>query len=245
MMKKIALLSTIALIAGCKNLDSLQLPQQVMQQLPSAIPNSTLSQGNIAAGLRQALNNGVSHQVSKLTAVDGFYKNKLVKIVLPKELQMVNDTLHKVGLGHIAEKGVKALNRSAEDAVKTATPIFVDAIKNISFNDAKSILMGKDYAATLYLQNQTFNKLYRQFNPVIRKSFTKVGADSIWQNVISQYNNIPFVKKVNPDLNDYVTQQALKGVFTMIAEEEKGIRHNLGLRNTRLLKQVFSLQDYK
>ncbi|MBR0572652.1 MULTISPECIES: DUF4197 domain-containing protein [Pasteurellaceae] len=244
-MKKIIILTTITLIAGCKNLENLQLPQQVMQQLPSVMQNTSLSQMDIATALRQALNNGVSHQVSKLTAVDGFYKNKLVKIALPKELQMVNDTLHKVGLGHIAEKGVKALNRSAEDAVKTATPIFVNAIKNISFSDAKNILMGSDNAATQYLQTQTFNQLYRQFNPVIKKSFTKVGADTIWQNVISQYNNIPFVNKVNPNLNDYVTNEALKGVFTMIAKEEQGIRHNVGLRNTRLLKQVFSSQDYK
>ncbi|MDP8033676.1 DUF4197 domain-containing protein [Pasteurella atlantica] len=244
-MKKIVILTTITLIAGCKNLENLQLPQEVMQQLPSVMQNTSLSQMDIATALRQALNNGVNHQVSKLTAVDGFYKNKLVKIALPKELQMVNDTLHKVGLGHIAEKGVKALNRSAEDAVKTATPIFVNAIKNISFSDAKNILMGSDNAATQYLQTQTFNQLYRQFNPVIKKSFTKVGADTIWQNVISQYNNIPFVNKVNPNLNDYVTNEALKGVFTMIAKEEQGIRHNVGLRNTRLLKQVFSLQDYK
>ncbi|MDP8100885.1 DUF4197 domain-containing protein [Phocoenobacter atlanticus] len=244
-MKKIVILTTITLIAGCKNLENLQLPQEVMQQLPSVMQNTSLSQMDIATALRQALNNGVNHQVSKLTAVDGFYKNKLVKIALPKELQMVNDTLHKVGLGHIAEKGVKALNRSAEDAVKTATPIFVNAIKNISFSDAKNILMGSDNAVTQYLQTQTFNQLYRQFNPVIKKSFTKVGADTIWQNVISQYNNIPFVNKVNPNLNDYVTNEALKGVFTMIAKEEQGIRHNVGLRNTRLLKQVFSLQDYK
>ncbi len=244
-MKKIALFTTLALISGCKNLDTLQTAQQVMQQLPSVMQNSTLSQGDIASALRQALNNGVSNQVSKLTSVDGFYKNKLAKIMLPKELQMVSDTLYKVGLGSLAEQGTKALNRSAEDAVKTATPIFVNAIKNISFNDAKNILMGQDNAATQYLQNQTVNQLYRQFNPVIRKSFSKVGADGIWKNIISQYNSIPFVKKVNPDLNDYVTKQALKGVFTMIAEEEKGIRNNVGLRNTDLLRKVFSLQDYK
>ncbi len=244
-MKKIALLTTLALISGCKNLDTLQVTQQVMQQLPTVMPNGSLSQGDIAAALRQALNNGVSHQVSKLTAVNGFYNNKLAKIMLPKELQMISDTLYKVGLGSLAEKGTKALNRSAEDAVKTATPIFVNAIQNIKFTDAKNILMGQDYAATQYLQKQTFNQLYRQFNPVIRQSFNKVGADSIWQNIITQYNNIPFVKKVNPDLNDYVTQQALKGVFTMIAQEEKGIRNNVGLRNTKLLQQVFSLQDYR
>ncbi|MDG6882574.1 Uncharacterised protein [Phocoenobacter uteri] len=245
-MKKIIIFTALTLISGCKNLDTLQVTQQVMQQLPSVMQqNTALSQGDIATALRQVLNNGVANQVTKLTAVNGFYNNKLAKIMLPKELQMVSDTLHKVGLGSLAEKGTKALNRSAEEAVKTATPIFVNAIQNIKFADAKNILMGQDNAATQYLQNQTYNQLYRQFTPVIKQSFSKVGADSIWQNIITQYNNIPFVKKVNPDLNDYVAQQALKGVFTMIAQEEKGIRNNVGLRNTKLLQQVFSLQDYK
>lgn len=202
-----------------------------------------LSQDQIGNGLREALDHGVANQVSKLTAVDGFYKNDLVKIVLPKELQKVDKTLRRIGLGSLADQGLMAMNRAAEDAVKTATPIFVDAVKGITFTDAKNILLGSENAATTYLKEKTNSSLYKEFNPVIKKSFTKVGADQIWNTLISKYNGMPFVKKVNPDLTDYVTQEALEGVFTMIAEEEKGIRKKSGLRNTQLLKNVFSLQD--
>jgi len=127
--------------------------------------------------------------------------------------------------------------------VKEATPIFVDAVKDITFNDAKNILLGNDNAATDYLRGKTNQALYNKFNPVIQNSFGKVGADQIWTNIISRYNSIPFVEKVNPDLTDYVTHQALKGVYRMIAVEEKNIRTKFSSRSTDLLKQVFALQD--
>ena len=146
-------------------------------------------------------------------------------------------------LGSLADEGLKVLNRAAEDAVKEATPIFVDAVKNISFADAKTILMGNENAATTYLQNTTSTALYGKFNPVIKNSFTKVGADKVWANIISKYNVIPFVKKVNPDLTDYVTNQAMTGVFKMIAVEEKNIRTNLNSRTSTLLQKVFAMQD--
>jgi hypothetical protein len=214
-----------------------------LQKIASQLPQGGLTQDQIGAGLRQALDNGIQHQVSKLTAKNGFYKNELVKILLPKELQVVDKGLRKIGLSSLADEGIKVLNRAAEDAVKTATPIFVNAVKEITFNDAKNILLGEDNAATSYLQGKTTSALYQKFNPVIKKSFDKVGADKIWANLISKYNSIPFVDRVNPDLTDYVTNQALKGVFTMIAVEEKGIRNKVGLRNTDLLKRVFALQD--
>ena len=158
-------------------------------------------------------------------------------------MQKVDQGLRKIGLSKLADEGLKALNTAAGDAVKTATPIFVDAVKGITFTDAKNILLGADNAATGYLQGKTNTALYNQFNPVIKNSFGKVGADKIWSNLITKYNSIPFVNKVNPDLTDYVTTQALKGVFTMIAVEEKGIREKVGLRTSSLLKQVFALQD--
>lgn len=228
----------IALLAvqlfGCAEL------QKVVNQLPN---QEMLTQDQIGNGLRQALDNGIKNQVSKLTATDGFYRNELVKILLPSELQEVDKGLRKIGLGSLADKGLLLLNRAAEDAVKTATPIFVDAVKNITFNDAKNILLGKENAATSYLQNATNASLYKEFNPVIKNSFSKVGADKIWTDLINKYNKIPFVNKVNPDLTDYVTNQTLKGVFTMIEVEEKGIREKVGLRNTDLLRKVFALQD--
>lgn len=207
--------------------------------------NTGLSQEEIGNGLRQALDNGIKNQVTKLTAEDGFYKNELVKILLPEELSAVDKGLRKVGLENLADEGIKVLNRAAEDAVKTATPIFVNAVKEITFNDAKNILLGKENAATTYLETKTQQELYQRFTPVINQSFSKVGADKVWSEIISKYNSIPFVKKVNPDLTDYVTNQALKGVFTIIAIEESGIRKEIGLRDTALLKKVFELQDKK
>ena len=137
------------------------------------------------------------------------------------------------------------MNRAAEDAVKEATPIFVSAVKNMTFTDAKNILLGADNSATVYLQNTTSTQLYSKFNPVIKSSFSKVGADRVWKDMITRYNSIPLVTKVNPDLNDYVTQKALDGVFKMIAVEEKDIRNNIAARTTALLQRVFALQDNK
>jgi len=233
-MKKITVFFIALTFMGCAEL------QKVVNQLPQG---GVLTQEQIGNGLRQALDNGIQHQVTKLTSKDGFYKNDLVKILLPEELQAVDKGLRKIGLGNLADEGLKAINRTAEDAVKTATPIFVNAVKEITFADAKNILLGADNAATSYLEGKTTSALYSEFNPVIKNSFAKVGADKIWSNLISKYNSIPFVKKVNPDLTDYVTNEALDGVFTMIAVEEKGIRNKVGLRNTALLRQVFALQD--
>ncbi len=202
-----------------------------------------LSQEQIANGLKQALDKGIDEQVSKLTQTDGFYKNQLIKILLPEELQKVEQGLRDIGLGSLADEGIKALNRAAEDATKEATPIFVNAIKEMTFTDAKNILLGNDRAATTYLEQKTSQELYSKFNPVIKNSFDKVGADQIWSNIITKYNNIPFTQNVNPDLTDYVTQEALDGVYTMIAVEEQEIRTNIASRTTDLLKRVFALQD--
>lgn len=217
--------------------------QQVMAQLPQG--TSVLSQGEIGNGLKEALNNGISKQVSKLTATDGFFKNEAVKILLPDELKAVDKKLRQIGMGKLADEGLKVINRAAEDAVKEATPIFVDAVKQMTFTDAKNILMGNESSATTYLQNTTSTALYAKFNPVIKNSFTKVGADKVWKEIITKYNSIPLVKKVNPDLTDYTTNKAMEGVFKMIAVEEKDIRTNLASRSSDLLKKVFALQDKK
>ncbi len=214
-----------------------------LQQVVNQLPNGGLGDADIAAGLRQALDFGIEKQVKKLTLKDGFYGNSLVKILLPEELQKVDKTLRDIGLGSLADDGIKLLNRAAEDAVKEATPIFVNAVKDITFADAKNILLGNNDAATQYLQGKTNTALYDKFQPVIQNSFAKVGADQIWAQLINSYNKVPFVQKVNPDLTDYVTNQALKGVYTMIAVEEQQIRTKVGSRTTDLLKKVFALQD--
>jgi hypothetical protein len=200
---------------------------------------------DISAGLKEALNKGVTEQVSKLTIIDGFYKNEAVKILIPEELQRVDATLRKLGMGSLVDDGIKSLNRAAEDAVKESTPIFINAIKNISISDAKGILLGNESAATSYLKDSTTKELYAKFNPVVQESIGKVGADVIWNSIIKKYNTIPLVNKVNPDISDYVTTKAMEGVFKMIAVEEKNIREKLSSRNSDLLKSVFALQDKK
>lgn len=232
--KKITLICFVFITFSCDEL------QQVVDALPNEQAGTTL---DIAGGLRQALDFGIDKQVSKLTQQDGFYGNSMVKILLPTELRKVDQTLRDIGLGSLADEGLKVLNRAAEDAVGEATPIFVNAVKAITFTDAKNILLGNDSAATSYLQGKTSDVLYGKFNPVIKNSFDKVGADQIWSNIINKYNAVPFVNKVNPDLTDYVTTEALKGVYKMIAVEEKQIRTKVSSRTTTLLQQVFALQD--
>jgi len=235
-MKKFLILTAVFSLFGCAEM------QQVMNQFPQT---GELGMVDISGGLKEALNNGISKQVTKLTATDGFYRNEAVKILLPEELRKVDAGLRSVGLSSLADEGLKVLNRAAEDAVKEATPIFVDAVRNMSFADAKGILMGNESSATSYLQNSTSTALYGKFNPVIKNSFTKVGADKVWTNIITKYNSIPLVNKVNPDLTDYVTNQALNGVFKMVAVEEKNIRTDLSARTSVLLQRVFALQDKK
>ncbi len=234
MMRKIVALFIVLNLTACAEL------QQVVDSLPQ---DGGLSNADIASGLRQALDQGIDKQVTKLTQTDGFYKNDLVKILLPEELQKVDKGLRDIGLGNLADEGLKVLNRAAEDAVKEATPIFVNAVKDITFNDAKNILLGTYNAATEYLTSKTQTELYNKFQPVINSSFSKVGADEIWNNLINRYNTIPFTNNVNPDLTDYVTQEALKGVYTMIGVEEKEIRTKIASRGTDLLQKVFALQD--
>ena len=233
-MKKIFALIIILNFTACAEL------QQVVNQLPQG---GTVSELDIAGGLRQALDLGIDKQVSKLTQTDGFFKNELVKILLPEELQKVDKALRDIGLSNLADEGLKVLNRAAEDAVGEATPIFINAVKEITFTDAKNILLGSNDAATQYLTSKTQTALYDKFNPVIKASFDKVGADQIWANLINKYNAIPFTSNVNPDLTDYVTTEALKGVYTMIAVEEQEIRTKVGSRTTALLQKVFALQD--
>ena len=233
MMKRILLVVVIFQLTACAEL------QQVITQLP----NGGITNDQIAGGLKEALNNGITNQVSKLAVEDGFFKNELVKILLPHELQKVDNTLRKIGLSKLADEGLKVLNRAAEDAVSEAIPIFVDAIKGMTFADAKNILLGDKNAATQYLQTVTSETLYQKFNPIINNSFKKVGADKIWTDLITKYNNLPLTNDVNPDLTDYVTGEALKGVYMMVEVEENEIRTKFSSRTTDLLRKVFALQD--
>ncbi len=215
--------------------------QQVMNQLPQ----EGLSNAQIASGLKEALNQGIDKQVTKLMAPDGFYKDQMVKILLPQQLQKVDQTLRDLGMGQLADEGLKLLNTAASDAVREAKPIFVEAITTMSFDDAKNILLGGRTAATDYLKQKTEKPLYQKFKPQVQQSLQKVKADEAWTNIIKKYNQIPFVEKVNPDLTDYVTQKAMEGIFKKVAVEEQKIRTDINERTSDLLKKVFALQDNK
>lgn len=251
-MKKLFLLALFVPIASFGQLDGfikkasdkVQSKTQKMQsKTTTKSSGSILGSTDISAGLKEALQKGITEQVTKLTAVDGFYKNEAVKILFPEELQKVDKTLRSMGLSSLADEGVKVLNRAAEDAVKEATPIFVNAITNMKFADAKNILLGNENAATTYLQGATSTELYSKFSPVVKTSLSNVGADKIWEGIIKKYNSIPLVAKVNPDLTNYVTDKAMEGVFKMISVEEKKIRTDIGARTSPLLKKVFAMQD--
>ena len=237
-MKNIKLLGILLIsfqLSSCADL------QQVMNQLPQ----EGLSNAQIASGLKEALNQGIDKQVTKLMAPDGFYKDQMVKILLPQQLQKVDQTLRDLGMGQLADEGLKLLNTAASDAVREAKPIFVEAITTMSFDDAKNILLGGRTAATDYLKQKTENQLYQKFKPQVQQSLQKVKADEAWTNIIKKYNQIPFVEKVNPDLTDYVTQKAMEGVFKKVAVEEQKIRTDINERTSDLLKKVFALQDNK
>jgi len=215
-----------------------------LQQISEEISNSgILTEEQIGDGLKEALTKGIREEVTKLTQEDGFYSNPMVKIELPSELETVENILQKVGLESLTEQGIRALNKTAEEAVKEATPLFIAAIKDLTFEESKAILLGSPSAATDYLKSKTENELYLKFQPVVAANFKKVGADQIWETTIQRYNQIPLTKEVNPDLTDYVTSQALKGVYKMIEMEEIEIRNNINERSSLLLKRVFALQD--
>jgi len=235
MFKKIFLIVLVFQLSACNEL----------QQILENTGNVGLTNFQIANGLKEALQNGVTNQVTTLGGVDGFYKNELVKILLPQELHKVDKALRDVGLSNLADKGLKVLNRAAEDAVSEAIPIFKNAILDMSITDAKNILMGNQDAATRYLENSSSNTLRGKFTPIIKNSFQKVGADKVWSDVIKTYNQIPFVQKVNPNLTEYTTNEAMKGVFKMVAVEEVKIRSSIKSRTSDLLRRVFALQDTK
>jgi len=235
-MNKIKTTFSIFLLLVLTSCDELQ---QVVNQLPSG----EVSSAEISAGLKQALEFGVGQGVDLLHKQDGYFKDQAVKILLPDELQKVDDGLRKIGLSSLADEGLKVLNRAAEDAVVEAKPIFVQAIKEFTFDDAKRILISQnDLEATQYLQDKTGMALQKAFAPKISASLGKVGADKIWADIIGKYNSIPLVNPVNPDLTGYVTEQAITGLFVKVGDKEKEIRNSVGARTTALLQRVFALQ---
>ncbi len=192
-----------------------------------------------ASGIREALIKGTGNGVELVSKVDGYFKNPEIKIPFPPEAKEMENKLRAVGLGNKVDDVVLSVNRAAEDAANGAKPIFVAAIKGMTIRDAINIVKGEKDAATQYLRRTTTAELTAKFRPVIEQSLEKVDATKYWDDVITSYNKIPFVKKMNPDLAGYVTEKAIEGLFIMIAKEEEKIRNNPAARTTELLRKVF------
>jgi hypothetical protein len=200
---------------------------------------ASLSDGDVAGALKEALVQGSSKASASLNAMDGYYKNPKVKIPFPPEAANVATELRKLGYGNKVDDFELTLNRSAEQAAVEAAPIFKNAITGMNITDAKNILTGSDSAATAYLRKQTFASLYTLFTPHIKTTLGNNNVTNKWTEIITIYNKIPFVKKVSPDLVAFTTNKALQGLFTLVAEEEVKIRKNPVSQTTDLLKKVF------
>jgi len=218
-------------------------PGQLQNVVKDAMGSVPLTNGQIANGLKEALEIGIGKGATKLSALNGYFESPY-KILLPPEARQITDRLQKIpGFKQVENEIVKRLNRGAEEAAKKAKPIFVNAIKSMSIADASKVLMGGQDAATTFLKNATFTDLTNSFNPVIQESLDKVQARKYWADAVTAYNKIPFVTKANPNLEEYVTGEALKGLFSMVEKEEANIRTNAAARTSDLLKKVFAKQD--
>ena len=209
------------------------------ESIKSLTKGGKLSATDITSGLREALQVGASNASKKLSAVDGFFGNAALKILMPPEAEKVEKTLREYGRGQDVDDAILSMNRAAEDAAKSATPIFISAIQGMSITDAVGILKGTDTAATGYLRDKTTAQLTETFKPVIQQSLDKVNATSYWGTITNYYNKIPFVKKINTDLAAYVTEKTLAGLFTTVAIEEQKIRKDPVAQTTDILKKVF------
>lgn len=212
---------------------------QLVDKIDS-VQDEPLTQFEMGQGLREALSKGVFSAVDILGQNDGYFANPMVRILLPEQLQKVDEMLRKIGLASLADQGLKILNKAAENAVSQAKPIFLEAISNLTFADALQILTGAQDAATVYLKNKTYAHLFKAFQPHIKNSLQKVGANKIWEKIINRYNSIPLIEKVNPNLSEYITEKAIAGLFKKIADKEAAIRSKIQERTSPILLKVFS-----
>ncbi len=201
---------------------------------------TTVTEGEAAEALRQALDQGTGKGISFLNRQDGFFGNQAYKLLLPPEAQKIENTLRQIGMGAMVDKAILQINRSAEDAVGYARPIFVDAIREMTITDAINIIKGGQDAGTQYFRQKTTEKLVAAFSPIVRQSLDKFSATKYYGDVVNTYNNFPTtINKINPDLPSYVVGRAVDALFDQIAQEEANIRANPVARTTDILKKVF------
>ncbi|GAA4387358.1 DUF4197 domain-containing protein [Hymenobacter koreensis] len=212
-------------------------------KLPTPAAGNTatggLTQTEAANGLKEALVQGISKGSDQASKQDGFYLNKLIRIPFPPDAQRVANTLRGIGLGSEVDKFELALNRGAEQAAIKAKPIFISAIKSLTFTDVWNILSGQKDAATQYLKRTTTTQLVSAFSPIMQQALDQTNATKYYTTLVTRYNRIPLVQPANPNLNEYATGKAVDGLFTLIAQEEANIRENPVARTTDLLRRVF------
>ncbi len=210
----------------------------VIKQLPQS--TGVVTEAEAADGIKEALSQGLVKAVLQLNKEDGFFKDAFYKILLPEDARKVERTLRDIGLGSMVDKAILQINRGAEDAAGYAKPIFVDAIKRMDIGDAIGLVRNGDTSATHFFREKTTTKLTEAFLPVIKSSLEKVNATKYYGDIVTRYNNFPTtIKKINPDLPQYVTGKAIDALFDLVAKEEKNIRENFAARTTELLKKVF------
>jgi len=234
-MKKIFLpllwVAFIATVSGCAELD------KMAKDLGSTI--KTTGGDNTIAGLKEALSVGTVNAVLNVSKINGYLKNAAIKIILPEEIQKATRTLRKLGLGKLVNDFEKSMNEAAEKAAPQAKAIFLDAVRNMTFDDARKILSGGNTAATDYLKSRTYDRISASFRPLVSASMDKVGVTRSYKTIADAVGSIPFQAPINLDLDSYVTGKALDGLYHVVAEEEKKIRTDPAARVTALLKEVF------
>jgi hypothetical protein len=237
-MKSIKIYNIIILLvaSACSSAD--------INKILQAAGQGSLTEQEVGSGLKEALIQGISKGADQASQTDGFFKNDLIRILLPEDARRVESTLRQIGLGSEVDRAMLAINRGAEKAAQEAKPIFISAIRQMTIQDAFQILKGDPNAATDYLRRTTESQLVALFQPRIQESLNEVGATKYYGDLANAYNNIPLTtRKIDPDLNAYVTNRAIDGLFTLIAEEEKNIRENPMQRTSALMRKVFAAQD--
>ena len=215
---------------------------QTMGVLNDAMSDDELTSADVANGLKQALEQGISEGADLASATDGYFKNQAIKILFPPEAQKVEQKLRQLGMNSLVDKFMLTMNRAAEKAADEAKPIFVSAIRQMTIQDAWGILRGSEHAATEYLKAKTTDQLRSRYQPIISNALETVDATKYYDDIVTTYNRIPMVEKVNPDLDAYVTDRAIDGLFLLIAKEEEKIRKDPVARTTELMKKVFAQQ---
>lgn len=242
-------LISLPLFTGCETMSQIAstLPPPTNSGATTGSANSgSITQNEAATGIKQALSNGLSNSINALSVKDGFLGNAAVKILMPKEAQQVEKALRSVGMGSLCDKFIMSLNRAAESAVKEAAPVFVNSLSQMTITDAFNILLGSQQdAATTFFKRTTSAALTSKFSPIVESALGKNNVSTYWTQLTTAYNALPLAgSKVTTDLNAYVTQKAIDGLFVKVGEEELKIRQNIGgSRNTGVLNKVFGWVD--